>query len=106
MDQLTTLSTNLVADLTEAFAKVRVIWGILGTLAATLGFTVPFLSEDFLTVGNYDMITSFIVATVGGAIAIYQANRKTVKPGVILSQSAIKDASVSFNPFGKRHLIG
>lgn len=96
--------TNPLADLANQLGMVRVIWGIIGTVFATLGFTIPFVSPDLFTLSAFDQIVEFIVGTAGAAFALYQAYGRRVEVPQGLSTQSLEDrakaTTVGFSPFG------
>lgn len=91
---------NPLADLANKLATVRVVWGIVGTILATLGFSLPFVSPELFTTEAFDQIVSFVVGTVGMAFSLYQAyfRKVVVEPGVKTLED-VKKVKVSYSPF-------
>lgn len=90
---------NPLADLANKLTTVRVVWGIVGTIAATLGLTIPFVSPDLFTVTAFDQIVEFIVGAVGAAFALYQAYGRKLVVGDGVSAKSV-NPNVAIGPFG------
>jgi len=94
------VNENPLADLANRLGTVRVVWGIVGTIIATLGFTVPFVSPDLFTTTAFDQIVEFIVGTVGTAFSLYQAYGRKVIVSEGLEAKMLPSVKVGFTPFG------
>ena len=98
--------TNPLDKFREDFAKVRVFWGIVGTVVAMLGVSVPFVADNFFEVETFDTIIGIITAIVSQGLALYQLVRRTTPEGVVVSQSVVERRSVPFNPFTRYAIEG